>query len=179
MFSVFAINIIGMIAGYVITYLARKNYWITIQQSLEIENHKQKLFETQERLIQTQKMESIGRLAGGIAHDYNNYLGAIIGSTELLMHNMIEDEEEKQSLLQNIYNAAQTSAKITKQLLTFARKAEFNPVPIQPNSVLMETILLLDSVFRTSTKVISSLDPDVSPILFEESQLKLELGGEV
>ncbi|MCF8092615.1 MAG: PAS domain S-box protein, partial [Desulfotignum sp.] len=78
------------------------------------------------QLIQTQKMESIGRLAGGVAHDFNNMLNVILGHTELAL-DKVDPSAPLHNNLQQIRKAASHSADITKQLLGFARKQTISP----------------------------------------------------
>ncbi len=75
----------------------------------------------QEQLAQSQKMESVGRLAGGVAHDFNNMLAAILGHTEMALDRVSSDHPLAADL-RGIQNAAQRSADLTRQLLAFARK---------------------------------------------------------
>jgi PAS domain S-box-containing protein len=96
----------------------------------------------EEQLNQAQKMESIGRLAGGMAHDYNNALGAIIGFTELAL-----DEVASAGPLQNDLNevlrAAKRAADITRQLLAFARKQTIAPRVFDLNEQVEDTFKML------------------------------------
>ncbi len=78
----------------------------------------QKILEDQ--LRQAQKMESVGRLAGGVAHDFNNMLGVILGYSELAMEKISSSDSIYKDLLE-IRSAAERSADITRQLLAFAR----------------------------------------------------------
>ena len=80
----------------------------------------------EEQFRQAQKMESIGRLAGGVAHDYNNMLSVIIGFSELAMRD-VDPKDKLFGYLQQILRAADQSATITRQLLAFARKQTISP----------------------------------------------------
>ncbi|MFO8085670.1 MAG: PAS domain S-box protein [Desulfobacterales bacterium] len=91
------------------------------------------------QLLQSQKMESIGRLAGGVAHDFNNMLGVIIGYTEVAMEKAPLDNSLNDYLAE-ILKAARRSADITKQLLAFARKQTIAPIVCDLNEIL-ETML--------------------------------------
>ncbi|MFA5903454.1 MAG: PAS domain S-box protein [Desulfobacula sp.] len=89
----------------------------------------------QEQLIQAQKMDSIGRLAGGVAHDFNNMLGAIIGYVELGLISA-EKNSDLYGYLKQIRNAAFRSADLTRQLLAFARKQTISPKVLDLNKIV-------------------------------------------
>ena len=95
-----------------------------------------------EQLIQAQKLESIGRLAGGVAHDYNNMLEVILGNAQLALM-QIDNKEDLKNYLQEITNAAKRSADITKQLLTFARKQISEPQVININTIIENMVKML------------------------------------
>ncbi len=101
----------------------------------------QKLMEDQIR--HTQKMDVIGQLAGGVAHDFNNMLTAILGSAEL-MERYVKDNSAATKLLGNIQKAASRSAELTSQLLAFSRKGQKNSVQICINTTIHEVISLLE-----------------------------------
>lgn len=89
----------------------------------------------QEQLLQSQKLESIGQLAGGVAHDYNNILGVIIGYGELLK-SKLRDDFEAQRPVEAILTASTRAADLTRQLLAFARKDIISPRVVNINSSL-------------------------------------------
>jgi PAS domain S-box-containing protein len=97
---------------------------------LKMAEKKQKDLESQ--LHQAQKMESIGRLAGGVAHDYNNALSVIIGFTQLAMEKMVSTDPLR-SDLDEVLKAARRATDITRQLLTFARKQTIAPKVLDLN----------------------------------------------
>lgn len=96
----------------------------------------------QAQLIQAQKMESVGRLAGGVAHDYNNMLGVIIGHAELAMEET-PAEAPLYADLREILNAATRSADITRQLLAFARRQTIHPEVLDLNAAVGKTLNML------------------------------------
>ena len=96
----------------------------------------------QGQLMQSQKMEAIGILAGGVAHDFNNMLGAIIGYTELSLGKLAEGDPLRDNL-GRILNAAQRSAGLTRQLLAFARKQPVAPVLLDLNQAVEDTLTML------------------------------------
>jgi len=94
------------------------------------------------QLRQSQKMESIGRLAGGVAHDFNNMLGVIMGNAELAMAT-INPQEAAQDFLMQIIHAAERSAGITRQLLAFARKQDIAPTVLDLNDAIAGTLKMM------------------------------------
>ncbi len=90
------------------------------------------LRQSEEQLLRSQKMESVGRLAGGVAHDFNNMLGVILGHSELAMEQLDPHHPVLANLLE-IRNAANRSASITQQLLAFARRQVITPLFLDPN----------------------------------------------
>ncbi len=91
---------------------------------------------------QAQKMESVGRLAGGVAHDYNNMLGVIIGYTELAMQS-VDPADRMHADLEEILKAARRSTDITRQLLAFARKQTISPVALDLNQTVESMLKML------------------------------------
>ncbi len=90
----------------------------------------------QDQLIQSQKMESIGTLAGGVAHDFNNILTSIIGDTDLMMNNEnIVNDDIKDSLM-SIKDSSLRAGKLVKQLLMFSRKQPVNMKPLNANNII-------------------------------------------
>ena len=106
----------------------------------------------EDRLRQAQKLESIGTLAGGVAHDFNNILGAIIGYTELC----IDDAEEGTLLNSNLYQLLQSGLRakdLVKQILTFSRYREEAREPVIIASALKEPIKLLRATLPSTIKI--------------------------
>ncbi len=88
----------------------------------------------QEQLVQAQKMESVGRLAGGVAHDFNNMLQVILGNTELALAKA--DDGRLRDRLMEVHDAAESSAQLTRQLLAFARQQPANPRVLDLNETI-------------------------------------------
>ena len=103
-----------------------------ITENVRAEEERKKL---QDQLTQAQKMESVGRLAGGVAHDYNNMLSVIIGYTELALENEGLSESLR-SDLKEVLKAAHRSEDITRQLLAFARKQTIAPKVLDINKIV-------------------------------------------
>ena len=96
----------------------------------------------QDQLLQAQKMESVGRLAGGVAHDFNNMLAIIIGHADMLMQEIPESAPHYEDLVK-IEGAAQHSANLTRQLLAFARKQTIAPRPLDLNEATEKALKML------------------------------------
>ncbi|PKN61329.1 MAG: hypothetical protein CVU57_29945 [Deltaproteobacteria bacterium HGW-Deltaproteobacteria-15] len=102
----------------------------------------EKLRLLQAQLLQAQKMESVGRLAGGVAHDFNNMLQAIIGNAEMAVMNAGENDP-LQRHLQQILDSAQRSASVVRQLLAFARKQTASPKVLDLNDTVSAMLKML------------------------------------
>lgn len=111
----------------------------TTKKLEEAEAEKKRL---QNQLFQSQKMESVGRLAGGVAHDFNNMLGAILGYSELAMQKLSASDPILE-YLEQIYKAAERSADLTRQLLAFARKQTITPKVIDLNQTVSGMLRIL------------------------------------
>ncbi len=110
---------------------------ITERKRSEIEREK-----LQAQLMQAQKIESVGRLAGGVAHDFNNMLSIILGNAEIIMED-IDPSNPFVTNLEEIYKAAERSADLTRQLLAFARKQTIDPRILNLNHVLDNMLKML------------------------------------
>ncbi|WP_179953295.1 PocR ligand-binding domain-containing protein [Desulfobotulus mexicanus] len=106
----------------------------------------------QEQLHQSKRMESIGRMAGGVAHDYNNMLGLIIGHAELAM-DQLGSSDSLYSHLQSIHKAAGRSADITKQLLAFARRQPASPKVLDMNAFVSDMFHMLQRLMGENIKL--------------------------
>ncbi len=94
------------------------------------------------QLAQAQKMESVGRLAGGVAHDFNNMLGVIQGYADLLMEELSHDDPNR-SIVTEIRNATLRSAELARQLLAFARKQTVTPRVLDLNAAVSNLLVML------------------------------------
>lgn len=96
----------------------------------------------QTQLYQSQKLEAVGILAGGVAHDFNNMLGSILGYTELTLSEMSPDDPFRDNL-RNILKATRRSADLTRQLLTFARKQTIAPAVLNLNESIESVLKMI------------------------------------
>lgn len=116
--------------------------------------------ELQERMVQAQKLESVGRLAGGVAHDYNNFLSVIMGYTELAMQRVHSGDAIHADLVE-ILDAATRSAEITRQLLAFARKQTINPKILDINMTIEGMLKMLRRLIGEDIELVWRPDPAV------------------
>lgn len=114
------------------------------------------------RFLRTQRMESIGALAGGVAHDLNNILSPIMVSAPLLRENLGQEEIEK--LVHNIEVSAERGAAIVKQLLTFGRGMEGETVPISLRHTVMEVARIVEETFPRNIEIQTSAAKDLWPV---------------
>ena len=126
--------------------------------------------ELERKLQQSQRMEAIGRLAGGVAHDFNNMLTAIIGNAELLEYEL--SDPEMCDRIGDIKRAGERSAALTRQLLTFSRRARVEPTVFDLNTVVAEMQSMLDRMIREHTSLELALDPKGAPVKADRSQIE-------
>lgn len=123
----------------------------------------------QEQLLQSQKLESIGQLAGGVAHDYNNILGVIIGYAELLKRQLTHDFEGHRSV-DAILNAAGRGADLTRQLLAFARKEMISPKVVSLNTSIANIEKMLRSIIGENISLLFQPGHDLWNVKIDPSQ---------
>jgi two-component system, cell cycle sensor histidine kinase and response regulator CckA len=123
----------------------------------------------QRRLTQAQKMESMGRLAGGVAHDFNNLLGTILGFASLLLEQTPEPDPRHEPAVQ-IVGAAERASRLTRALLEFSRSARFERLPVHLNRVIEDAYEVLRSALDPSVSLALRLEPEL-PLLLGDSLL--------
>jgi PAS domain S-box-containing protein len=140
---------------------------LDISERKLVEKERERL---QMQLTQAQKMEAIGQLAGGVAHDFNNMLGVIIGYCELILEHA-ESSHEFHIELGEIQNAAQRSADLTRQLLTFARKQTVAPRVLDLNQTIEGMLKMLRRLIGENIDLIWMPGFGLWPINMDPSQL--------
>ena len=121
-------------------------------------------------LRQVQKMDAIGQLTGGVAHDFNNILTVITGTIGILAE-AVEDRPELASIARLIDDAAERGAQLTKHLLAFARKQPLQPIEIDVNSLILEAGKLLHPTLGEQIEISPKLDENAWPALVDPNQL--------
>lgn len=138
---------------------------ITERKQAEVEKVK-----LEAQLQQAQKMESVGRLAGGVAHDFNNMLSVILGYTQMAL-DKTDPTASLYSDLQEIHRAGVRSADITRQLLAFARKQTIAPVVIDLNETIENMLKMLRRLIGEDINLVWMPAKDIWPIKMDISQI--------
>ena len=125
----------------------------------------------QNELAHAQKMESIGRLAGGVAHDFNNLLTAILGNAELAALDLEPDHPARVSI-DEITKAAEGAARLTRQLLSFARRQMIEPVPLNLSEVVGGSLELLRRLLPEDIEIVSALEPNPGIVEADPGQIQ-------
>ena len=137
----------------------------------ERERTERKLRESEERLRQSQKLESLGTLAGGVAHDFNNLLAVILGYAAISAADAPEGSRERDDLEQ-IRSAAQRATELVKQLLAFSRKQVLQPRVVDLNEIVHGIQSLLRPLIGEDVQVATRLAPGLSRIMADAGQIE-------
>ena len=117
----------------------------------------------EEQYRQSQKLEAVGQLAGGVAHDFNNLLTVITGYTDLLHANPSLDARAQEAV-REVQGAAERAITVTRQLLAFGRKRMIHPRPMDPNAVIAEMARLIRRLIGEDITLVTDLADDLSPV---------------
>ncbi len=126
--------------------------------------------EMESRYLQAQKMESIGRLAGGVAHDFNNLLQVIIGYTDWLLRHRPDDEAYRRDL-EEIAAAGEHAAELTRKLLLFSRKEIGRPVPLDLNEAVAEAQQMCSRLVGEDIELVTRLSPTPAMVVADSAQI--------
>ena len=136
---------------------------------LDTEEKRRKKLEKQ--LVHAQKLEAVGRLAGGVAHDFNNILSVINGYTELMLLELDEESPFKKRI-EIIHSAGQRASRLTQQLVAFSRKQIINPKLVHLGKELHETNRMLVRLLGEDISTLIHLSKDIWLIKMDQSQLE-------
>jgi two-component system cell cycle sensor histidine kinase/response regulator CckA len=154
----------GLLSAEVIAFAGEPHFLLHFQDMTE-----RKLLETQ--LRQAQKMEAIGRLAGGVAHDFNNVLTAIFGYVDLLREEIPADSTAQRDLAE-VRKASERAASLTKQLLAFSRQQVLEPMVLEPNALVEDFEKMLHRLIGEDVELRLSLARDAGNVLADPGQLQ-------
>jgi PAS domain S-box-containing protein len=145
-------------AGQTVNFVAVKRD-ITTQTRLE------------QQLFQAQKMEAVGRLAGGVAHDFNNLLAVITGYGELV-HRQLDRDHPLKGKVEQILKAAERAAGLTRQLLAFGRKLVLQPRILNLNAVVSDMEKMLRRLIKEDIELSTHLEPNLGSVRADPGQIE-------
>ncbi|HEX4085821.1 MAG TPA: ATP-binding protein, partial [Chthoniobacteraceae bacterium] len=123
------------------------------------------------QFIQAQKMEVVGHLAGGVAHDFNNMLGIVMGYTEMMMDGMTPGSPEHRHA-QTVFHTAERAAALTRQLLIFSRKQTPRPQPVHLSELIMSIDPMLRRLIGENVRLQTVPEPDLDLVEADPCQIE-------
>ncbi len=129
------------------------------------------LFLTEPEKLQSQKMEAVGRLAGGMAHDFNNLLAVISGYSDLLLENVAPSDPNR-AKLEQIKQATNSAASLTRQLLMFSRQQIIEPVVLDINEIVSSTEKMLRRLIKENIEFAVVLEPNLDRVNADPGQIE-------
>jgi PAS domain S-box-containing protein len=155
----------------------------TVARDVTAERERQReLAEVQERLRQSQKMETVGQLTGGVAHDFNNLLQIVAGNLDILQRTLPEEAIRQRRAADNAMNGAKRAATLTERLLAFSRRQPLSPKPLNPNRLIAGMSELLHRSLGETIEVETVASPslwrvEADPNALENAILNLALNA--
>ena len=143
----------------------------TVLDITERKRAEEALRQSEAQLRQAQKMEAVGRLAGGVAHDFNNLLTVITGRTELLLLRLTADDPRRRDI-ELVKKTADRAASLTQQLLAFSRKQMLQPRVLDLNDVVANMAQMLKPLIGETIELITVLDPTLGRVKADPAQIE-------
>jgi two-component system cell cycle sensor histidine kinase/response regulator CckA len=141
---------------------------VDVTQQLAVQ---QALRERDEQLRQSQKMEAVGTLAGGVAHEFNNLLQAVLGYTRFAM-SAIAETHVAQEDLKVVVTAGERAAQLTQQLLSFSRRESSELQPLDVNTAIRDVANMLRPLLGESVSIKLALDEGIPPVMADAAQVQ-------
>jgi len=134
-------------------------------------SYEQEKAKLEKQVRHSQKMEAIGTLAGGVAHDFNNILYPILGYTEMALDEVSEGSPARENL-NEIMTAAQRARKLVEQILTFSRLDHQGRIPLKIHRAVKEALNLLRATLPATIEVVQRIDENCGPVLADPTQIQ-------
>jgi signal transduction histidine kinase len=172
------LRLYGAVAGaasfflLVLSLLALKRVQAEHEALRELSNQSEQRLAAEQRLFQSQKLESIGQLTGGIAHDFNNLLAIILGNLGMLAK-FVRGNERAELLLERATQGAERGATLTQRLLAFARRQDLAPQSVDVSVLVRGVMDLMRSTIGSQVVIATEIEPNVPPALVDPNQLEL------
>jgi PAS domain S-box-containing protein len=152
----------GVIVGAVVTF----------RDISDMKQAEEALRRSEEQLRQAQKMEAIGQLAGGVAHEFNNLLTIISGYGDLLLNGLLAPQDPARDLVGEILKAAERATSLTRQLLAFSRRQVLAPQVLDLNNVLCDMEKMIHRLIGEDIRLTTILAPDLGSVKADPGQIE-------
>nr|WP_245273013.1 response regulator [Microvirga lotononidis] len=169
-----AVALLSALTLFLVSWLALRRAEAEQKALVQLQHESEQRLAAEQRLLQAQKMESIGQLTGGIAHDFNNLLAVIVGNLELL-RKRIKDDDRARRLLEGAFQGAQRGAALTQRLLAFSRRQDLTPQAVDVPELVSSMMDLLARALGPSIQIVTRCPVDLPPVRVDPNQLEMAL----
>jgi signal transduction histidine kinase/CheY-like chemotaxis protein len=169
-----AVALLSALTLLLVSWLALRRAEAEQEALVRLRHESEQRLMAEQRLLQSQKMESIGQLTGGIAHDFNNLLAVILGNLELL-RKRIKDDDRAKRLLDGAFQGAERGAALTQRLLAFSRRQDLTPQAVDVPQLVSSMTDLLARALGPSIRVAARFPEGLPPVKVDPNQLEMAL----
>lgn len=155
---------------FLVSLLALRHAQRELTLAREVAEEAQRRAEAEASLLQARKMEAVGQLTGGVAHDFNSLLTTILGNVERAQQ--VADRSKQAHCLRQIEHAANHGARLVHHLLAFARRQHLDPQPIDLNQIVRQLVGLLENTIGAHIQIDTELTWDLWPAMGDPSQIE-------